>query len=667
MANKPTHEEWVRRVIELERQVEKLQSAAIKYQTLFHSFPHGITVSDGYGNIVETNAAAELLLGLKREEHENRVIDGKEWRIIRPDGSDMPPEEWASVIALKEKRLVSNCVMGIITSGDTVTWLDVTAAPLPIEGHGVVVTYRDVTGRKRTEEALRDSEERYRNLFELSPDAIVIWQNEKAVLLNTAAKFMFGAKSIDDILGKSIYDIRPVEHHEKLRARIRFIYETGSPVPSTDYCFIRLDGRLIDVEATATLINYENHPAILSLYRDVTERRQAEEALRASHDLLDKRVQERTVELNNRAVQLSRLSSELTLAEQRERRRIAEMLHDHHQQLLVGARMGLEVLAHRIEPALKTETVQIIDLINQAIETSRNLTAELSPPVLSHGGLSAALKWLARWMMEKHGLTVELKVDARLDPNREDIKLLLFQSVRELLFNAIKHAEVKSARVEMDQKGDTFCITITDQGAGFDPEVMWAKAQDGTSFGLLSIRERLTLLGGSLEMESAPGKGSRFSLIVPLSVRVPAGTLRPDATASAEFSPKTDLVREPSDKIRVMLVDDHAVMRQGLSTLLGVHHDVEIVAEAADGEEAVALAAESAPDVILMDISMPKMNGFEATRIIHSRLPHIRIIGLSMFAAKDQAAAMIKAGAAAYCCKSDDMAVLLAAIRGKSE
>ncbi|MEJ2068601.1 MAG: response regulator transcription factor, partial [Deltaproteobacteria bacterium] len=113
------------------------------------------------------------------------------------------------------------------------------------------------------------------------------------------------------------------------------------------------------------------------------------------------------------------------------------------------------------------------------------------------------------------------------------------------------------------------------------------------------------------------------------------------------------------------VVDDHPVMREGLSRMLNSHSDIEVVAEASDGKEAVALALKVVPDVILMDISMHNMDGLEATRIIHSELPHIRVIGLSVYDEDDQAQAMLAAGASAYRSKSGNTDSLLAAIRGK--
>jgi len=225
--------------------------------------------------------------------------------------------------------------------------------------------------------------------------------------------------------------------------------------------------------------------------------------------------------LQDRSEQLRRLASQLTLAEHRERRRLAEVLHDHLQQLLVGAKFRLTALEQAPDKAVRQAAAEMGDLIDQSIKVSRSLTGELSPPVLHEGELVPALEWLALWMQEKHGLTVELRAGENAAPDTEDMTILLFQSVRELLFNVAKHAKAKVACVEVTRCGDQIQVVVSDQGAGFDAERLRIKGGASGGFGLFSIRERLALLGGQLEIASAPGRGSRFVLRAPLQRAAP--------------------------------------------------------------------------------------------------------------------------------------------------
>jgi len=199
---------------------------------------------------------------------------------------------------------------------------------------------------------------------------------------------------------------------------------------------------------------------------DITERKKMEDELRASRDELEMRVQKRTKELSERSEQLRRMTGQLTIAEQRERQRLAQILHDGLQQILVGAKYRLAFIGR--DSDLNEAKNEVSDLIDDAIETSRSLTAELSPPVLLQGNFVPALEWLARWMHDKHDLEVNLTAQRKIRPLTNEAMLLLFQAVRELLFNVVKHAGVKTASVELDQVDEKIQLTVTDQGIGFD-------------------------------------------------------------------------------------------------------------------------------------------------------------------------------------------------------
>ncbi len=389
-----------------------------------------------------------------------------------------------------------------------------------------------------------------------------------------------------------------------------------------------------------------------ALQGEVQERQLAEGRLRAANE-----------QLNARAGQLRALAGELTLVEQRERQRMAKLLHDHLQQLLVGAKFRVSILGRAGDDVVKQAVTEIEELLGEAIGASRSLTAELSPPILHEEGLSTGLEWLTRWMADKHGLFVDLAMEAEIPRLVEHAKILLFESVRELLFNAVKHAHVHSVRVNVRQiQGTTLQITVSDDGPGFDPSRLKMAGEVGGGFGLFSIRERLDLIGGRMDIISAPGKGSRFVLLAPLG-QAPAAPepLKAEAVVAQSLSLP---VRAPSSRYRILLADDHAVMRDGLSRLLGQEADIEIVGQASDGKMAVELARKLKPDVILMDLSMPKISGIDATRIIHEEAPQIKIIGLSMFDEVERAQTMFEAGAVAYLSKSAPSQNIILTIRG---
>jgi DNA-binding response OmpR family regulator len=397
--------------------------------------------------------------------------------------------------------------------------------------------------------------------------------------------------------------------------------------------------------------------------RRTAELQQAKEQLQRLNELLEHRVAERTALAEHRASQLRLLAAELAQAEERERRRIARVLHDHLQQILVVARMKTKLLRdHSRDDRLHTLSTDIDQLLSHALDESRSLTASLSPPVLYDRGLSAGLQWLARQTRDHYGLHVELRVETDAEPAELGLRILLFQAVRELLLNVTKHAHAKSVRIELTRPADgKVHAVVADDGIGFDPAKVQCRETSG-GFGLFSIRERLDLVGGGLHVDSAPDRGTRVTVDVPRCCST-AGAPPPAPPAPPQApTPKPAPAGAYSEKIRILVADDHAIVRQGLAGMLGEHAGFEVVGQAADGLEAVELALANCPDAILMDVSMPKLSGMEATRRIVEALPSARVIGLSMHEAEDMAAAMLKAGAVAYLRKDAHAEVLFSTI-----
>lgn len=395
--------------------------------------------------------------------------------------------------------------------------------------------------------------------------------------------------------------------------------------------------------------------------------RQSQARLRALNAQLEQRVMERTAEVRQRVEQLRHLAAQLTQAEQRERQRLARILHDHLQQLLVGAKFNLNTLPGRLSDSELLQTVRQVDeLLDQSLATSRSLTIELSPPILYTGTFVAVLRWLAGWMHDKHGLQVQIEADDQTDLPSEEIRIVLFQCVRELLFNIVKHAKVNQATVVMRREDGAVQVIITDEGIGFDIHPRPAGGEVGNGFGLLSIRERLEMLDGRMEITSAPGKGTRIALTAPVDLAAPQPTVKDYSNGSkAAIAPPIHHADKGlhSGRIRVLLADDHAVLRDGLARLLAIQPDMQVIGQACDGRQAVDLALELEPDVVVMDVSMPRMEGMEATRLIRAELPDTRIVALSMHAEEAVAAAMTAAGATRYLPKTSPPEDLIQAIR----
>ena len=374
--------------------------------------------------------------------------------------------------------------------------------------------------------------------------------------------------------------------------------------------------------------------------------------------------------LADRARQLQRLAMELSQTEERERRRLAGVLHDDLQQLLVGAKIHLDLATGRLGSDERVDGLlqQVASLLDESVTKSRNLSHELSPPTLGQGGLVSALNWLKRQMRSQQALEVELEAEPDCEPSSEAIRIFLYNAAREMLLNVAKHAQVREASVRLRRVGAQIELIVSDAGKGFDPEQL-ELPHETAGMGLFSIRERSALIGGKMTAHSAPGWGSRFVLTVPdnpeeaQAVQAELAGL-PAPTAAEPVS--TYISTHRGTGVRVLLVDDHRVVRQGIAALLAEEPDLEVVGQADNGRQAVEMVRSLRPDVVVMDVSMPVLSGVEATEVIKRESPGVRVIGLSMYDEADMSRQMIAAGAETYLAKDGPSEMLVAAIRSGS-
>jgi signal transduction histidine kinase len=258
------------------------------------------------------------------------------------------------------------------------------------------------------------------------------------------------------------------------------------------------DGRVVERYSRPQKLGEKTVGKVLS-YHDITERRRIEKSILESRE------------------QLRSLTSQLSLAEERERRRIANQLHDRVGQSLLASKMKLGTARESELPkALEEPLDEVYRLIEQTIRDVRSLTFELSPPILYMLGFEAAVEWLTEQAEKQYGIKCEFEDDGAVKPLDDDIRVLLFQNVRELLVNVCKHSQAQNAKVYVSLEDDAIRVSVEDNGVGFDASGVETHWDESSGFGLFSIRERLNQFGGGFEIDSEPGRGPRITLTAPL-------------------------------------------------------------------------------------------------------------------------------------------------------
>lgn len=457
-------------------------------ELLMESCGDCIVVMDGRGAIISVNQIGRVMLELPPNDpvkgrHWVELFDGLETRA----GNTEPriPKGRSTFQATSRMR-----------SGAVKYWnFTFTAVHGELEVDRYVLVARDSTEHMLVEKALRQSEEAFRKLFEENPIGIVVADLDLRVIrVNNAFCAMLGF-SCEELMGRRLPELllAPDNFHladiqRLIRGEIRsFHAETTLQTRRRQPVWAHL--------TTSVLRDADNLPfQVFQMVENIQDRKSSEEQVLAYQE------------------QLQSLASELSLSEERERRRIATNLHDRIGQSLAFARLKLASLSHENAAAREVQA-----LIEQAIVDTRSLTFELSPPVLYELGLVAALEWLARKIQQEHGVQTRFHDDGQPKPLDEDFRIVLFQAVRELLVNVVKHARATHAQVLLRREADALRIIIEDDGVGFEVPKISAK-ETMRSFGLFNIRERVEYLGGRVKIRTEPGRGTRVTLMAPLQV-----------------------------------------------------------------------------------------------------------------------------------------------------
>lgn len=240
----------------------------------------------------------------------------------------------------------------------------------------------------------------------------------------------------------------------------------------------------------------KSHRTVASIV-DITAHKSSEEALAAHREAL------------------RNLASEISQTQEKERRQIADDLHDQIGQNLILAKMKLGELSAQVPVQYTSSVEQVRTLLDQSIKDARSLIRDLCPQVLYELGLEAALDWLVEQTQEKYGLRCVAEITPLQKSVREDRRVILFQAARELLVNVAKHARATQATLVLDSDREWVKIHVVDDGRGFEPSLTFPESTE-RGFGLFSIRERLALLGGELQIDSAPDRGTRATITIPV-------------------------------------------------------------------------------------------------------------------------------------------------------
>jgi PAS domain S-box-containing protein len=619
------------------------------FTALVENSPDGIARFDLDGRFTYVNPATERILGRSRD-----GILGKTNRQLGV------PEQLASQAERDLRRIVETGKPMTRTYSYPFGERFYEARLMPehdVQGNvvSVLALSRDVTDRVAAADSLRAQRDFAEELVNTVREPMLVLDSNFVVKsANTAFEERFDVTSGElagTPLDKAVAGRFQTDKLETLLSRIlgpareNFDgFDLEMNIPGRGRRTMRLNARQID-----------HLQLILLAMEDVTQQ---------VHTIagLKDHLQQRNEQLKAQTRRLRQLVVELSETEDRERQRLADLLHDDLQQMLVGVSFHLEMVeSHcRENPKAASLLAQAKDLLAETITRSRDLSHELSPATFRTQGLRGGLKWLAEQMQRQHRLQVEVKTTGEVDEMAEPIRILLYKAIREMLFNIVKHAEVNHARVAVVREPSHVEVLVQDHGKGFDAQAV-LDSKSGQGLGLFSIRERVNLLDGQLDVESLPGEGSEFRLFVPLSHQELEEASDHSCQGSEQVEHPTPAAAEKRI-VRVLVVDDHAIVRQGIAHLLDDHPQIEVLDQAKNGHEALEKVRQHQPDLVLMDYAMPGLDGVEATRRIRADRPGVRVVGLSMYHEQGMADQMLKAGAHAFVQKTAPASELLGTI-----
>jgi len=471
-------------------------------QRILETVPAGICQVDAQGAISFANSVAIDMLGLSYDDLAKMYLGDFDRKVVYEDGRECPVHEYPVSRCLATGQPQPETTLGIRRPDGRVCWAIFSALPVFDDSGALsasVVTFIDITHRKEAEQALRESEERYRQLVEFCPDGILIHVDGKIVFANRALRESVG----HDFVNLPVMQFVHPDFHEVVLARFRRLNEGESAQPWHEIKSVRGDGTIGDIEVASQAVALNGRRCVQVMIRDISERKRA-----------DRERDQLFAEVEAARSRLEVLSRQLVQVQEAERRHVARELHDHIGQELTALKLNLDRCASAPADASAGVIQEARGRVDRLVKLVREMSLDLRPTMLDDLGLVPALHWHFDRFFGTSGVHVNFKhtgvTERRFAP---DVETAAYRVVQEALTNVVRHSGAKEVTVRLWTSDNSLSVQVEDPGVGFEPE---KALTGGMSTGLAGMRERAALLGGHVRIESSPGSGTHLTAEFPV-------------------------------------------------------------------------------------------------------------------------------------------------------
>ena len=480
------------------KQAEKaLRESERKYRNLFDNSIEGITVSRGSQTIDANQALLDIFGYATLEEFVNvPILD--HLALESREAMEERLKGWSS-----NKFVPSRYECKVIRKNGTIRELEISAKEIVIDNLKYrQSTFRDITEHKQAEKALRESERKYRNLFDNSIEGITVSRGSQTIDANQALLDIFGYATLEEFVNVPILDHLALESREAMEERLKG-WSSNKFVPSRYECkVIRKNGTIRELEILGNELVIGNSKYWQSTFRDITDRKRAEMELRRS------------------SRQLRSLAAHLQSVREEERSNIAREIHDELGQVLTVLKMDLSWLSKRVsleENILSEKVESMLKLINTTIHTVKRISAELRPGLLDDLGLVAAIEWQIEEFQKRGEITFEVNLESDEIIVDKDRATTIFRIFQETLTNIARHANATMVGVSLKEEVGNLVLKVTDNGKGITEKQIY----NPQSFGLIGIKERVYQWGGEVSISGIQYQGTTVLVSIPIN-RVPS-------------------------------------------------------------------------------------------------------------------------------------------------